>query len=53
MDMYTLKQIPSEAKIKKYLRHTIFGSGKLICPECHHSNPAVYEDRVVGVSLVY
>lgn len=45
MDMYTLDQIPSEAKIKKYLRWAIFGSWKLFCPECHHSNPVVYEDR--------
>jgi hypothetical protein len=45
MDMYNLKQIPSETKIKKYLRWAIFGSWKLFCPECHHSNPVVYEDR--------
>lgn len=45
MDMYHLNQIPSEAQIRKYLRHAIFGSSKLFCPECHHSNPVVYENR--------
>ncbi len=45
MDMYNLRQIPSEAKIRKYLRHAVFGGSKLFCPECHHSNPVVYEDR--------
>lgn len=45
MDMYTLKQIPSEAKIRKYLRVAVFGSGKLFCPVCKYSNPVVYEDR--------
>ena len=45
MDMYNLRQIPSEAKIRKYLRWAVFGSWKLFCPECHHSNPVVYEDR--------
>ncbi len=45
MDMYTLKQIPSETKIRKYLRVAIFGSSKLIRPACRHSNPVVYEDR--------
>jgi hypothetical protein len=45
MDMYQLKQIPSEAKIRKYLRVAIFGSSKLFCPECHQSNPVVYEYR--------
>ena len=45
MDMYNLRQIPSKAKIQKYLRYAIFGSGKLFCPECQHSNPVVYENR--------
>ena len=31
--MYTLNQIPSEAKIKKFLRRTIFGSN-IYCPKC-------------------
>jgi len=33
MDMYTLNQVPSEAKIRKFLRKTVFGSN-LYCPEC-------------------
>ncbi|MDO8591374.1 MAG: IS1595 family transposase [bacterium] len=33
MDMYTLKQIPSEAQIRKYLRRTIYGKN-VYCPEC-------------------
>jgi transposase-like protein len=45
MDMYNLRQIPSEAKVKKYLRVAIFGSGKLFCPECQYSNPVVYVNR--------
>lgn len=45
MDMYNLKQIPTEAKIRKYLRHAIFGDRYLFCPQCHHSNPVAYEDR--------
>ena len=44
MDMYTLNQIPSEAKIRKYLRQIVFG-GKVFCPECRHTNPLKYEDR--------
>jgi hypothetical protein len=44
MDMYTLNQIPSEAKIRKYLRQIVFG-GKLFCPDCRHTNPLKYEDR--------
>jgi len=35
-DMYQLKQIPSEAKIKKFLRQTIFGSN-VYCPRCKSS----------------
>ena len=42
MDMYNLRQIPSEAKIRKYLRVAVFGSSKLFCPECHHTNPLAY-----------
>lgn len=33
MDMYNLKQIPSEAQIRKYLRRAIFGKN-VFCPEC-------------------
>lgn len=45
MDMYQLKQIPSEAKMRKYLRHAIFGGPQVFCPECTHSNPIRYEER--------
>ncbi|NMB56923.1 hypothetical protein GYA19_03235, partial [Candidatus Beckwithbacteria bacterium] len=31
--MYTLNQIPSEAKIRKFLRKTIFGR-HVYCPRC-------------------
>ena len=33
MDMYQLKQIPSEAQIRKHLRRTIYGKN-VFCPEC-------------------
>lgn len=33
MDMYQLKQIPSEAQIKKYLRRIVFGKN-VFCPNC-------------------
>lgn len=33
MDMYTLKQIPSEAQVKKYIRQIVFGKN-MFCPEC-------------------
>jgi transposase-like protein len=42
--MYQLKQIPSEAKIKTYLRHILFGKN-LFCPECASREVVVYEDR--------
>ncbi len=45
MDMYNLRQIPSEAKIQKYLKHAIFGGKYPFCPECHKTNPLRYEDR--------
>jgi len=32
-DMYQLKQIPSEAQIRKFLRHTLFGRN-IFCPRC-------------------
>lgn len=37
MDMYTLKQIPSEAQIKKYLRRIVFGKN-VFCPLCRSRN---------------
>ncbi len=33
MDMYNLKQVPSEAQIRKYLRHILFGKN-VFCPKC-------------------
>ena len=30
MDMYNLRQIPSEAKVQKYLRYAVFGTGNLL-----------------------
>jgi transposase-like protein len=45
MDMYSLKQIPSEAKINKYLKQAIFGGKYPFCPVCHKTNPLRYEDR--------
>lgn len=33
MDMYTLNQVPSEAKIRKFLRQTIYGR-HVHCPWC-------------------
>jgi hypothetical protein len=43
MGMYNLRQIPSERQ--KYLRVAVFGSDKLFCSACRHSNPVVYEER--------
>jgi transposase-like protein len=45
MDMYTLRQIPSEAKIRTYLRHAVFGSTHVFCPMCGKTNPPRYENR--------
>lgn len=44
MDMYTLKQIPSETKIKKHLKHIIFGKN-MFCPECSSRKVWRSEDR--------
>lgn len=33
MDMYQLKQVPSEAQIRKYLRRIVFGK-EIYCPVC-------------------
>lgn len=44
MDMYTLKQIPSEAKIRKYLRQILFGKN-VFCPDCHSRLVVRYEQR--------
>ena len=45
MDMYQLKQIPSETKIRKYLRHAVFGGTHVFCPECKFTNIRAYENR--------
>ena len=45
MDMYNLRQIPSEAKIQTYLRHAIFGSTHVFCPQCGKTSPPRYENR--------
>lgn len=45
MDMYNLRQIPSETKIRTYLRHAIFGSTHVYCPTCGKFNPPRYESR--------
>src|SRR3989338_969776 len=42
MDMYTLKQIPSEAQIRKYIRRSVYGKN-MYCPECKSSH--VYTDQ--------
>lgn len=39
-----LKQIPSEAKIKRYVRKIIYGS-HLFCPQCHSRQVYRSEDR--------
>lgn len=44
MDMYHLKQIPSETQIKKYIRHIVFGKN-VFCPECRSRKIFKYEDR--------
>jgi len=44
MDMYNLKQIPSEAKIRKYLRHILFGKN-VYCPDCRSRQVVCYEQR--------
>lgn len=44
MEMYTLKQIPSETRIKKYLRRILFGKN-VFCPQCRSRQIIRYEDR--------
>ncbi len=45
MDMYNLRQIPSETQIRKYLKRAIFGGKYPFCPECRKTNPLKYEGR--------
>lgn len=42
--MYPLKQVPSEAKIRMYLRRSIFGKN-LWCPQCRGRQIVGYEAR--------
>lgn len=42
--MYELKQVPSEAQIKKYLRRIIFGKN-VFCPVCRSRSVVRYEQR--------
>lgn len=44
VSMYQLKQIPSVAQIKKYLRRIIFGKN-LFCPKCKSRQIIKYENR--------
>jgi len=42
--MYTLKQIPSEAQITRFLRRTLFGKN-VFCPACRSRRVLKYENR--------
>jgi len=42
--MYHLKQIPSEAQIRKYFRRTVFGKN-IHCPVCGSQKVLQYEQR--------
>lgn len=42
--MYQLKQIPTEAKIKKLLKKIVFGTN-IHCPNCASQKVVVYENR--------
>jgi len=42
--MYQLKQIPSEAQIKKFLRRTLFGKN-VFCPKCRYREIHKMRDR--------
>ena len=44
MDMYNLKQVPSEAQIRKYLRRILFGKN-IFCPDCRSRLVVCYEQR--------
>ncbi len=45
MDMYKLNQVPSETKIKMYLRRILYGGKNMTCPECRSRLVCRYEDR--------
>jgi transposase-like protein len=42
--MYSLKQVPSEAQIRAFLRQSLFGKN-LFCPVCRSRRVKRYEDR--------
>jgi len=42
--MYNLKQIPTEAQIKKYIRRILFGKN-IFCPKCKSQKIVWYEKR--------
>lgn len=42
--MHNLKQIPSEAQIKEFLRRTLFGKN-IFCPRCHNRQVWQEKDR--------
>lgn len=42
--MYQLKQVPSEAQIRKFLRRTLFGKN-VFCPRCRSKKVVRYEHR--------
>ena len=42
--MYVLKQVPSEAKIRKYIKQAIFGKN-VFCPLCRSQTIVRFEDR--------
>src|SRR5258708_6118562 len=44
MNVYTLKQIPTEAQIRKYLRHIVFGKN-IYCPLCKTRSVVASQDR--------
>jgi hypothetical protein len=45
MDMYKLNQVPSETKIKMYLRRILYGGKNMECPECKSRLICQSEDR--------
>ena len=44
MDMYNLKQVPSEAQIRKYIRRIIFGKN-IFCPLCKTRDVSLHDER--------
>ena len=44
MDVYHLKQIPSNAQIRKYIRRIVFGKN-IFCPACTSHNVTLHDNR--------